>query len=160
MGNERRNRTWYKLPLWAEKEYGPWSLVGGMGYTVIPQTGFRNFLYGGFLVKRELSKKLELSIETFSHAREGIAAAQTQASSMIDAGGYYHFQSPGLELLSPTATRSPARPKTTATSAFIRPGVKIEAAAGNARPTAYRPSTRTEPFLACQSREPFPPSRL
>ncbi len=92
-------RTWYKLPLWAEKEYGPWSLVGGAGYAVIPQTGFRNFLYGGFLVKRELSKKLELSIETFSHAREGIAAAQTQASSMMDAGGYYHFKSPGLELL-------------------------------------------------------------
>ena len=92
-------RAWYKLPLWAEKEYGKWSLVGGIGYVVVPQTGYRNFLYSGFLVKREMSKKLELSIETFSHAREGYAAAQTQASSLIDAGGYYHLQSPGLELL-------------------------------------------------------------
>jgi hypothetical protein len=92
-------RVWYKLPIWVEKEFGPWSLCGGMGYTVVPQTQYRNFLYGGFLMKREMSKKLELSAEVFSHAREGFAAAQTQSSTMIDAGGYYHFKSPGLQLL-------------------------------------------------------------
>ena len=92
-------KPWYKLPIWAEKEFGPWSLCGGMGYTVVPQTGYDNYLYGGFLVKREMNKKLEMSAEIFSHAREGFAAAQTQASTMIDAGGYYHFKSPGLQLL-------------------------------------------------------------
>jgi hypothetical protein len=92
-------RVWYKLPLWAEKEFGPWSLVGGAGYVLIHQTGYQSYPYGGFLVKRVLNERLELSIETFSHAREGFAAAQTQASSMIDAGGYYHFKSPGLQLL-------------------------------------------------------------
>jgi hypothetical protein len=92
-------RVWYKLPIWVEKEFGPLSLCGGMGYTVVPQTGYDNFLYGGFLVKREINKKLEMSAELFSHAREGFAAAQTQASTMIDAGGYYHFNSPGLQLL-------------------------------------------------------------
>jgi hypothetical protein len=92
-------RAWYKLPLWVEKEFGPWSLTGGMGYAVVPQKDYRNYLYGGYLVKREINKKLELSVELFSHAREGVAAAQTQASAMIDAGGYYHFKSPGLQLL-------------------------------------------------------------
>ena len=92
-------KVWYKLPIWVEKEFGPWSLCGGMGYTVVPQSGYNNYLYGGFLVKREINKKLELSTEIFSHAREGFAAAQTQASTMIDAGGYYHFKSPGLQLL-------------------------------------------------------------
>jgi hypothetical protein len=92
-------KVWYKLPLWAEKEFGPWSLVGGAGYTVNPQTQYRNFPYGGFLVKRVVNERLELSAEVFSHAREGPAAAQTQASTMIDAGGYYHFKSPGLQLL-------------------------------------------------------------
>lgn len=92
-------RVWYKLPIWVEKEFGPWSLCGGVGYTVVPQTSYDNFLYGGFLVKREINKKLEMSAELFSHAREGFAAAQTQASTMIDAGGYYHFKSPGLQLL-------------------------------------------------------------
>lgn len=92
-------KVWYKLPLWAEKEFGPWSLVGGLGYTVVPQTDYSNFLYGGFLVKRELSKKLELAAEIFSHAHEGLATPQTEASSLLDAGGYYHFSSPGLQLL-------------------------------------------------------------
>lgn len=92
-------RAWYKLPIWVEKEFGPWSLCGGMGYTVVPQTGYDNYLYGGFLVKREINERLEMSAEIFSHAREGFAAPQTQASTMIDAGGYYHFKSPGLQLL-------------------------------------------------------------
>ena len=92
-------KAWYKLPVWAEKEFGPWSLCGGMGYTVVPQKDYQNYLYGGVLLKKVVNERLELSIETFSHAREGLAAAQTQASSMIDAGGYYHFKQPGLQLL-------------------------------------------------------------
>lgn len=92
-------KVWYKLPLWVEKEFGPWSLVGGLGYTVVPQSQYLNYLYGGYLVKRVVSEKLELSAEIFSHAREGLAAPQTQASTLIDAGGYYHFKSPGLQLL-------------------------------------------------------------
>ena len=92
-------RVWYKLPLWAAKDIGPWSLDGGLGYAIVPQTDYRNFLYGGFLVKRIVSKRLELAAEVFSHAREGFAAPQTQTSALLDAGGYYHFKSPGLQLI-------------------------------------------------------------
>ena len=102
-GNSTRGlglgKTWYKLPIWVAKDYGPWSLCGGMGYAVVPQTDHRNYLYGGFLVKREISKKLELSAEIFSHAREASTPSQNRSSTMIDAGGYYHFRSPGLQLL-------------------------------------------------------------
>jgi hypothetical protein len=92
-------KVWYKLPVWVEKEIGPWSYVGGAGYTVVPRDGFRNFVYGGFLVKRELGERLELAAEVFAHGSEGEAAAQTEASTMIDVGGYYHFHQPGLQLL-------------------------------------------------------------
>lgn len=92
-------RVWYKLPLWAAKDIGPWSLDGGLGYAVVPQTDYRNFLYGGFIVKRKFNKKIELAAEVFSHAREGFAASQTEASTLIDAGGYYHFKSPALQLI-------------------------------------------------------------
>jgi hypothetical protein len=92
-------RVWYKLPIWVEKEFGPWSLVGGLGYVINKQDQYRNYLYGGYLVKREINKKLELSAEIFSHAREGFATPQTQPSTLIDIGGYYHFKSPGLQLL-------------------------------------------------------------
>jgi hypothetical protein len=92
-------RVWYKLPLWAEKELGSWSLVGGIGYAVVPQTGYRDYLYGGYLMKKVVNDRLELSAEVFSHAKQGFATAQTRASTLIDAGGYYHFKSPGLQLL-------------------------------------------------------------
>jgi hypothetical protein len=92
-------KVWYKLPVWVEKDWGPWTIDGGMGYTVVKQVQYRSFLYGGFLAKREMSKKLELAAEVFSHAREGFATPQTQSSTLIDAGGYYHFKYPGLQLL-------------------------------------------------------------
>lgn len=92
-------RVWYKLPMWAEKEFGPWSLVGGVGYVVNTQVQYRNYTYGGFLVKRELGKRLELSVEIFSHGAEGFATPQIRGSTLIDAGGYYHFKTPGLQLL-------------------------------------------------------------
>ena len=102
-GNSTRGlglgKTWYKLPIWIAKDIGPWSLCGGMGYAVVPQRDHRNYLYSGFLVKREISKKLELSVEVFSHAREASTPSQNQPSTMIDAGGYYHFKTPGLQLL-------------------------------------------------------------
>jgi len=92
-------RVWYKLPIWVAKDLGPWSLCGGLGYAVVPQTGYSNYFYGGFLIKREVNKRLELSAEVFSHARESIASLQSKSSTMIDAGGYYHFNSPDLQFL-------------------------------------------------------------
>jgi hypothetical protein len=90
----------YKLPIWVQKNIGPWTLDGGAGYQVVPQTGFRNFPYGGFLLKRSFGERLELAAEVFSHAGEGVAPAQTQASTMLDAGGYYHFKThPGMQFL-------------------------------------------------------------
>jgi hypothetical protein len=85
-------KAWYKLPLWAQKNEGTWTFDGGAGYEVVPQTDYRNFPYGGFLVKRELSKRLELGAEIFAHGGEGAAAPQTEASAMVDLGGYYHFK--------------------------------------------------------------------
>jgi hypothetical protein len=85
-------KVWYKLPIWLQKNAGKWLFDGGAGYQVVPQTGYRDFPYTGWLVKRQLSEQWELGAELFAHGREGFAAAQTQSSAMIDAGGYYHFK--------------------------------------------------------------------
>ncbi len=85
-------KVWYKLPIWVQKNSGKWLFDGGGGYQVVPQTGYRNFPYTGWLIKRELSEQWELGAEVFAHGSEGVAAAQTQASTMIDVGGYYHFK--------------------------------------------------------------------
>ena len=85
-------KVWYKLPIWVQKNEGKWLFDGGAGYQVVPQKDYRNFPYGGFLVKKELSERLELGAEMFAHGAEGLAAAQTESSAMIDVGGYYHFK--------------------------------------------------------------------
>jgi hypothetical protein len=93
-------KVWYKLPIWVQKNEGKWLFDGGAGYQVVPQTDYKNFVYGGFLVKKELSERLELGAEIFAHGAEGAAAPQTEASAMIDVGGYYHFKKhPGEQFL-------------------------------------------------------------
>jgi hypothetical protein len=85
-------KVWYKLPIWLQKNSGKWLFDGGAGYQVVPQTGYRDFFYTGWLVKRELSAQWEMGAEVFAHGREGYAAAQTEAATMVDVGGYYHFK--------------------------------------------------------------------
>ena len=93
-------KVFYKLPMWAQKNIGHWALDGGAGYQVVPQDGFRNFPYGGFLVKYGFGERLELGGEVFAHGKEGTAPAQIESSTMMDAGGYYHFKShPGMQFL-------------------------------------------------------------
>ena len=93
-------KVWYKVPLWLQKNIGKWTLDGGAGETIVPQTDYRNFPYGGFLLKRDvIHNKLELGGEVFSHGAEGNAPAQIRASTMIDFGGYYHFTNPDHQLL-------------------------------------------------------------
>jgi hypothetical protein len=93
-------KVWYKVPIWLQKNIGKWTFDGGGGYVINPQTGFRNFPYTGWMVKRELSDRLELGAEVFAHGSEGLAPPQTRASTMLDAGGYYHFKHhPGQQFL-------------------------------------------------------------
>jgi hypothetical protein len=93
-------KVWYRLPIWLQKNEGDWLFDGGAGYAVVPQTGYRDYAYTGWLVKRKINERLELGAEVFAHGREGLAAAQTQSSTMIDVGGYYHFKKhPGEQFL-------------------------------------------------------------
>jgi len=45
-----------------------------------------------------LGEEIEVAAEVFSHTSEGAAPAQTEASTMIDAGGYYHLRGEGMQL--------------------------------------------------------------
>jgi len=93
-------KVWYKVPVWLQKNIGPWTFDGGAGETVVPQTQYKNFTYGSFLVKRDIiHNKLELGVEVFSHGAEGYATPQIRGSTMIDVGGYYHFKNPDHQFL-------------------------------------------------------------
>jgi hypothetical protein len=92
-------KVWYRMPIWAQKSFGPWTTYGGAGETIVPVSGFRNFTYGGWLVQRDIGKKLTLGTEVFSHSREGLAAPQRKSSTMVDFGGYYYVRKPDFQIL-------------------------------------------------------------
>lgn len=93
-------KAWFKIPIWLQKNKGDWLFDGGVGYGVVPQTDYRNYWYTGWLIKRKLSERLELGAEVFGHQKEGFATPQTEGSTMLDVGGYYHFKKhPGQQFL-------------------------------------------------------------
>ena len=92
-------KTWYKVPLWAQKSFGPWTTYGGGGVTVFSVPGYRNYPFAGWLVQRDFGKKWTLGSEIFYHGPEGPLAPQTRPSTLVDSGGYYKFRDPGFQLL-------------------------------------------------------------
>jgi hypothetical protein len=40
-------RAWWKLPLWLQKSWGPWTTYGGGGYVINPAPNQRNYCFGG-----------------------------------------------------------------------------------------------------------------
>jgi hypothetical protein len=91
--------TWYKLPLWIQKDWGPWTTYGGGGYEIVHQEGYRDFRYAGWLLQRDLGEKWTLGAELWYHGPEGQSTPQTRSATMVDVGGYYYFRKPGFQLL-------------------------------------------------------------
>ena len=86
-------KVWYRLPVWLQKNIGHWLLDGGAGETVVPQTDYRNFPYGGFLLKYTFrATGWSSAAKSLRTAGKDSPTPQTQASTMIDLGGYYHFK--------------------------------------------------------------------
>ncbi len=53
------------LPIWAQKDWGPWSLFGGGGYQINPEPGGRNFWQSGLTLTRDVTKRLNLGAEIY-----------------------------------------------------------------------------------------------
>jgi hypothetical protein len=92
-------RIWYRLPIWIQKSEGPWTTYGGGGEVLNSEPGTRNYPFGGWLLQRDLGKKLTLGGEIFAHGPEGAATLSTHSSTLADIGGYYYFRNPGFQLL-------------------------------------------------------------
>ncbi len=58
------------LPLWAEKDWGRWSLFGGGGYDINPGPGNRNNWLSGVTLARALSDRLTLGAEVYHQTAE------------------------------------------------------------------------------------------
>lgn len=78
-----------QLPVWAQKDFGGWSLFGGGGYTINPGAGNRDFWKGGIALTRELSPRLSLGAEA---TRQGPDARGARSSTRLGIGGSYRLK--------------------------------------------------------------------
>jgi len=98
-------RTWYKAPLWIEKDRGAWTDYGGGGFAYNPAPGQRNYWFGGNLLQRTLSPKLALGAEIFLRGATAdvgqsgqIEVPGSRSTTLWNVGGQYNF-SPDFSLL-------------------------------------------------------------
>jgi hypothetical protein len=79
------------LPVWAQKDFGPWSLFGGGGYTINPGAGNRDFWQSGLALTRNVTPRLSLGAEV---AHQGPDAAGARSTTALGVGGIYHVAGP------------------------------------------------------------------
>ncbi len=79
------------LPVWVQKDSGPWSIFGGGGYAINPGEGNRNYWTGGIAVSRQLGPRLLLGIEA---DRTGADTAGGHASTSLGLGAIYQLKKP------------------------------------------------------------------
>ncbi|MBV9930510.1 MAG: hypothetical protein JO013_06170 [Alphaproteobacteria bacterium] len=85
------------LPVWAQKDFGPWSLFGGGGYQINPGAGNCDYWLTGVGLTRALSKKLTLGAELY---HRGPDAEGGKAFTGVNAGLSYKVAGPYSLLLS------------------------------------------------------------
>jgi hypothetical protein len=103
--------TWYRLPLWLQKSWGPWTTYGGGGEVLIHQPGSRNYAFAGWLLQRQISKKLTLGAELFRHGAENVDPDGVRHATMADLGTIYEFRD-GFELLAAAGHSIKGHPET------------------------------------------------
>jgi hypothetical protein len=81
-------RTWYRLPIWLQKSFGPWTSFGGGGVTLNSAPGQRNYGFGGWAVQRDFGPHFTLGAEIFHQGADTDADHGFTAANL---GGYLNF---------------------------------------------------------------------
>jgi len=93
----------WKIPLYALKTIGSWTIDGGGGIDVSSDVpGGRNFPFGGTIIQRDVSKKLTIGPELFMHGRPTADPTLSKYAVDLDFGCIYTFslRHPGFQLMS------------------------------------------------------------
>ena len=78
------------LPVWAEKDFGPWQVFGGGGYQINPGADQRNFWQDGLAVNRTITDRLSLGVEVYGQTRDSTEdGASGGAFTTVDFGVTY-----------------------------------------------------------------------
>ncbi len=60
------------LPVWGQKDFGPWSVFGGGGWQLNPGPENRNFWFSGLAVTRDVGSRLNLGVELYHQTRQAL----------------------------------------------------------------------------------------
>lgn len=71
------------MPIWAQKDIGPWSIFGGGGYAINAGAGKRDYWTGGVAVTRQFGKRLLIGMEA---DRQGPDRIGGRASTSLGLG--------------------------------------------------------------------------
>ncbi len=91
----RNGQIWARLPVWVQKSHGPWTTYGGVGYEINHALGMKDSLFAGWLLQRQITRRLTLGTEVYHQGVQSIGARQT---TFVDSGGYFNVRA-NLSLL-------------------------------------------------------------
>ncbi len=90
-------RVRFLLPVWAQKDFGKWSLFGGGGYTINPGAGNRDYWTQSIAITRDVSDKLTIGGEV---THQGPDEVGVSSSTALNFGGIYKLGGPFALLFS------------------------------------------------------------
>jgi hypothetical protein len=81
-------RTWFRLPLWLQKSWGPWTTYGGGGEVLNSAPDQRNYPFAGWLVQHDFGPHLTLGGELWAQDRD---TNTDHGYAALNFGGSYNF---------------------------------------------------------------------
>ncbi len=79
------------LPVWVQKDTGPWSVLGGGGYAINPGAGSRNYWTGGIAVTRQVNSRWLIGVEA---NRQGADSVGGNATKRLGLGTIHQLRGP------------------------------------------------------------------
>ncbi|WP_068077119.1 hypothetical protein [Novosphingobium lentum] len=79
------------LPVWAQRDFGSWSVFGGGGYAINPGAGNRDYWSGGIAVTHDVTSNILLGIEA---QRQGSDTQGGVGSTLLGLGGIVKLGEP------------------------------------------------------------------
>ncbi len=109
------------LPVWFQKDSGPWSIFGGGGYALNPGEGNRDYVTGSFAVSRRCYQNLTLGVEAERQSADKVGGG---ATTSLGLGAIYQLKAP-FRLLASAGPTFEDGGETTGFHAFLALGIDL-----------------------------------